>query len=257
MKKTFLFTCILTAGILLAACGLKDNAPEKDPAQGAGESGISESVAPKTEDSSMEEPIQDDISVKQDSDYESVEGEALLSDKILSAGDTMQVLYPIDDTLTETELNITLHEAKFFHSPEEAGLDRAQMKPETENYDVLGDPVWCSIEQGNLLVCDITVENAASESGDLHIGTIMISYADPETKKVTIISCSPAYFSASSSKIGASDYLHYQLPKGESRDITAVWLIQKEYEVENLYLGITYDIRVPGERQYFQIAGQD
>ena len=42
-----------------------------------------------------------------------------------------QVLYPIDDTLTETELNITLHEAKFFHSPEEAGLDRAQMKPET------------------------------------------------------------------------------------------------------------------------------
>ena len=67
----------------------------------------------------------------------------------------------------------------------------------------------------------------------------------------------PAYFSASSSSVGKSDYYHYELPKGESKEMVVAWLIPGEYEAENLYLGVTYDNKEPGERQYFRLFGQE
>ena len=104
------------------------------------------------------------------------------------------------------------------------------------------------------MVCDLTIKNLDENSdGDLHIGEFMIAYADPSTKMVTIVSNSPAYFSASSSRLDASDYLHYQLPGGESSDMKAAWLIQDGYEPENLYLCVTYDVKNVKDRQYFRL----
>lgn len=181
----------------------------------------------------------------------------VLSDKILKTGDTMKVLYPLNDDPENHGLDVTLSGAKFYDSPEEAGLDRAQMEPRTENYDVAGNPEWCTMDEGRLLVCDLTVKNINEDSQyGLHISELMIACADPDTRKVTMVSCAPAYLSASSSIVGASDYYHYQLPVGESKEIKVAWLIQENYEPENLYLGVSYDAREPEERQYFRLAGE-
>ena len=51
--------------------------------------------------------------------------------------------------------------------------------------------------------------------------------------------------------------LFRSLPKGESKEMVVAWLIPGEYEAENLYLGVTYDNREPGERQYFRLFGQE
>lgn len=180
-----------------------------------------------------------------------------LSERILKAGETMEILYPVGDNTMEQGLEITLQDAKLTGSPEEAQLDRELMEDSTEIYNLAGEPLFCSIEEARIMTCSLTVKNVNVESGDnLHISEIMIAYADPATGKVSIVSCMPAYFSASSSKVGASDYYHYSIPKGESREMTVAWLIPEEYEAEDLYLGVQYDGREPEERQYFRLSTQ-
>ena len=143
-----------------------------------------------------------------------------------------------------------------FDSPEAAGLNRTQMQEETENYDTSENPEWCKTEDANILVCDLNVSNISGDpDGELHISEIMIAYVDPDTGRVSIVSNAPAYFSASLSHVGASDYYHYQVPREESRNMTVAWAVQKEYEAENLYLCVTYDVREPQERQYFRVPG--
>lgn len=296
MKKRFLSVSILMTCSLLAACSKTDGSTmpetipetvegagqslegESQPSEGAGQSleggsqpleGAGQSLdATASGESGAGTSGQKDASLENGKDSgikdAGKEGEyfeetetVTLSDQILGAGDTMSVLHPTDDDPENLGLDITLKEAGFYGSPEEASLDRAQMEEQTENYDVSGNPEWCGIEEGRLLVCDMTVKNVNANSGDeQHISEIMIAYADPDTGKVTIVSCAPAYLSASSSQVGASDYYHYQLSKGESKEIRVAWLIQKKYEPENLYLCVTYDAKEPGERQYFQLAGE-
>ena len=182
----------------------------------------------------------------------------VLSDKLLKAGDTLEVLYPVDEHSLEQGLELTLQDAKLSASPEEAQLDRALMMEKTENYDLSGDPAMYGIDEAGILTCNLTIRNVNVEEGDdLHIGEFMIAYADPATGKVSILSSMPAYFSASSSSVGKSDYYHYELPKGESKEMVVAWLIPGEYEAENLYLGVTYDNKEPGERQYFRLFGQE
>lgn len=182
----------------------------------------------------------------------------MLSDKLLKAGDTLEVLYPVDEHSLEQGLELTLQDAKLSASPEEAQLDRALMQEKTENYDLSGDPAMYGIDEAGILTCNLTIRNVNVEEGDdLHIGEFMIAYADPATGKVSILSSMPAYFSASSSSVGKSDYYHYELPKGESKEMVVAWLIPGEYEAENLYLGVTYDNKEPGERQYFRLFGQE
>ena len=182
----------------------------------------------------------------------------VLSDKLLKAGETLEVLYPVDEHSLEQGLELTLQDAKLSASPEEAQLDRVLMVEETENYDLSGDPMMYGIDEAGILTCNLTIRNVNVEEGDdLHIGTFMIAYADPATGKVSILTSMPTYFSASSSSVDKSDYYHYELPKGESKEMVVAWLIPEEYEAENLYLCVTYDNREPGERQYFRLFGQE
>lgn len=132
------------------------------------------------------------------------------------------------------------------------------MVEETENYDLSGNPMMYGIDEAGILTCNLTIRNVNVEEGDdLHIGTFMIAYADPATGKVSILTSMPTYFSASSSSVDKSDYYHYELPKGESKEMVVAWLIPEEYEAENLYLCVTYDNREPGERQYFRLFEQE
>lgn len=267
MKKAALFLSLLAVMALAASCGAEDelqgggtpsgtvgqdNSASMPPESGEAEAGAQFS------DQSAEDPAYFGDTQKEESDYAETEEVILLSDKILTVGDTMQVMRFTDGELQEAGLEITLGGAEVFSSPEEAGLDRSQMIESTENYDTAGNPEWCGIEEGKVLLCDLTIKNLEEKSdGDQHISEIMIAYADPATGKVTIVSCAPAYFSASSSNAGASDYYHYQLSPGESRDITVSWLIQENYEAENLYLCVTYDIREQTQRQYFRLVPQE
>ena len=265
MKRNALAAVVLLMGVLLTACGQADGAQgvdmvpdiladrdESSMASGIMSSGMDVSGAG---DMSMEDLKAAGMLDTEEGMEGDGEGDVLLSDKILKTGDTMQVIYPDNEGRLYQGLEITLHGAEVYDSPEAAGLDRAQMEEKTENYDTAGEPEWCSIDEGRILVCDLTAKNVeAGSDGDLHISEFMIAYADPDTRKVTIVSAAPAYFSASISQAGASDYYHYQLPEGESKDIKAAWLIQKEYEAENLYLCVTYDNREPEERQYFRMV---
>ncbi len=262
MKRNALAAVVLLMGVLLTACGQADGAQGVDMVPDIPVDRDESSMASGIMASGMDVSATGDMSMDDlkaagmlDTEEGAVEGDVLLSDKILKTGDTMQVIYPDNEGRLYQGLEIMLHGAKVYDSPEAAGLDRAQMKEKTENYDTAGDPEWCGIDEGRILVCDLTVKNVkAGSEGELHIGEFMIAYADPDTQKVTIVSNGPAYFSASISQAGASDYYHYQLPEGESKDIKAAWLIQKEYEADNLYLCVTYDNREPEERQYFRMA---
>lgn len=259
MKKS-LFMVVLIIGVLLTACGQGDRVQGVDMVPV--ESGYESSVVSGIEASEVGDQSMDDLKAAGEYDKEEGSGEViedvLLSDQILKAGDTMQIMYPKDEVTLYHGLDITLHGAKLFDSPEAAGLDRTQMLGETENYDLTGDPGWCGIDEGRILVCDLTVKNVEGDlEGELHISEIMVAYADPNTQKVTMISCTPAYFSASSSQVGASDYYHYQIHQGESKTMTVAYLIQKEYEAENVYLCVTYDAREPKERQYFRMVEQE
>lgn len=286
MKKNVLLTSVLITGVLLTACGGADSEPGTDTVPGSAGNGpqsyaASDNGGPGSDTSgnssagegssetgglSMDEGMSMDEGISMDelkaageldTEMKFEEEDVLLSDHILKAGDTMQIMYPNNDGTLYNGLDITLHGAEVFDSPEAAGLNRAQMQEETENYDTSGNPEWCGIDDANLLVCDLAVRNIdGNPDGDLHISEIMIVYADPVTGKVSIVSSFPAYFSASISNAGASDYYHYQVPKGESMDMKVAWAVQKEYAVENLYLCVTYDVREPQERQYFRLSGQ-
>lgn len=245
------------------------DASQSPEADHSAESGADSEAGRSSESAGAETSKDKDLSSKSmkdsrlqdtEKEVEEISGEeesVTLSDKILKAGDTMTDLFPLDDDPQNQGLVITLKEAKFYETPEDAGLDRLQMEEQTENFDISGNPEWCGIGEGKLLVCDLNVKNINHDREDeLHISEIMIAYADPDTRKVGIVSCAPAYLSASSSKVGAPDYYHYQLPKGESKEMKVAWLIQESYEPENLYLCVTYDVKEPGERQYFKLTGE-
>lgn len=261
MRKYVYVTLVLMLGLLLASCGRGDEAQGRDMVPGTAESGGSSPGKADTSTSKADEPAADsaagDEAMKSEmaeTTEDWTEEEALLSEHILKAGDTMQVMYPNNDNTLYHGLDLTLHGAELYGSLEEAGFDKTQVREETENYDTSGDPQWCSVDGARVLVCDLTVKNLDEESdGDLHMGEFMIAYADPVTRKVTIISCDPVYFSASSSRLEASDYFHYQLPCGESKDMKTAWLIQDGYEAENLYLCVTYDVKDVEEREYFRL----
>ena len=278
MKKNVMFASLLMAGVLLASCGKADPGPGTDMVPGTVDGSVSQGVEPGAGGSqeeggevpaegqtggnpgqgSLDPEAEKSLAAQEAGEGVWEEEEIRLSDKILEKGDIMQVMHISNENELYPALEVTLKGAKMFDSPEAASLDRAQMLENTENYDEAGEPVWCSIEEGKLLICDLTVKNLEEESdGDLHIGSLMIAYADPDTGKVSIVTCAPAYFPATSSVLGASDYYHYRLANGESKDMTVGWLIQGEYEIENLYLCVKYDTREQEERQYFQIAGQE
>lgn len=278
MKKGIVSMCVLTTCVLLCSCGQggsgqegdrisdeSDNYPLEleDVLPECGEAPESYTDMPK-----CGEPAEpqgggaegDDLFLKEKESLESAQEQedVLLSEKLLKAGDTLEVLHFTDENTLEKGLEVTLKEAKLHKTPEEANLDRALMEKETENYDLAGDPFFCSIDEAGILTCNLSIKNVSVEQGeDLHIGEIMIAYVDPATQKVSIVSCMPAYFSASSSTAGASNYYHYAIPKGESKDMTVAWLIPEEYQAKDLYLCVTYDAREPQERQYFQLFGQE
>ncbi len=263
MKKSFLTISILTAGALLASCSRSDNTQGTEIVSDTIAGSYSVSGEHETEGIAAGEPPVDEQTQKDSAEedkgtYAWGEEEALLTDNILEVNDTLQVMHITAEETLYPARELTLKGVQLFDSPEEADLDRAKMQEQTENYDTAGDPEWCSIDEGKLLVCNLNVKNLEEESdGELNMSEFMIAYADPDTGKVTIVSCAPAYVSASLSQAGASDYFHYQIAAGESKDMTVAWLIQEKYDVENLYLCVTYDIRTPGERQYFRMSGQE
>lgn len=276
MKKNVLFVSVLMMSMLLSSCGQGDNAGSADALSDTAGREVQASVMSEPGVSGTGEPFQGDNSQgnltgedpkaavlgAEGEMEEFVEEDVLLSDKILKAGDTMQVMYFNGDGVLYAGLEVTLRGAQLFDSPEAAPMDRTRMVAETENYDVEGNPEFYSIDEARILVCDLTVKNLGGNSKedalgmetDQHISELMIAYADPVTRKVTIVSCMPAYFSASVSQAGASDYYHYQLPEGESKDMTVAWAIQEGYEAENLFLCVNYDSREPEERQYFRVT---
>ncbi len=258
MKKIFLSMPILMMSILLASCGLSNDIQGIDSIPKTVESDYLSSVTPETNSSgeNISSKSEDDLLALKEASGESWEEEdVFLSSQILKKGETMQVLSPTNEDPENHGVDITLNEAKVFDSPEDAGLDRSQILENAENYDTSGNLEWCDVNEGKILVCDITVDNI-NDDEDLHMGTFMIAYADPDTNKVTMVSCAPVYLSASISNVTSSDYHHFQLPKGESKDMKVAWMIQEVYEPENLYLCVTYDIRDPDERQYFRLIEQ-
>lgn len=213
MKKRFSPIVALMVSALLASCGQAGDAQGSD-ALSDSLGTVSLSSPDSESDNSGEEEITasdsgtgDNPESEKEDGEPAVEEEAFLSEHILKTGDTMQIMYPEDEDTLYLGLELTLSSAAFYDSPETASLDRAQMEPQTENYDLTGNPEWCEIDGARILTCDLTVKNNDKDTnGDLHIGEFMIAYADPDTGKVTIVSCAPAYFSASSSQVGASDY---------------------------------------------------
>lgn len=271
MKKSLMSIMLLAASILLASCGRSQGEQGVSPAQAAG-SGYESSAEPGGSaggagtvagDRQGGEPSGDSTGGGEVSPADKEAGtgemweeeEVFLSDEILNAGDTMQVMYYQDANTLCHGLDITLHKAGVYDSPEAAGLGSVELVEEAEVYDRDGNPQLLSTAGIRLLSCDLTIQNIDDAQGsEQHISSIMLAYADPSTKKVTIVSCGPAYFSASSSRPGAGDYYHYQLPQGESKDMTVAWPVPEEYEEENLYLCVTYDSREPEERQYFRLV---
>lgn len=266
MKKNLLSVLFLATSILLASCGKADGGQGGAPASDAAGSGYQSSAEPEGStagtgdqpggEASGDSLAGDDSLAGKNADAEDMwqEEEVFLSDQILHTGDTLQVMYYQDANTLSQGLDITLNKAGLYDSPDAAGLGSVEFVDETEVYDSDGNPKLCSIAGMRLLSCDLTVQNIdAAEGSDQHISAIMLAYADPSTRKVTMVSCAPAYFSASSSQAGSGEYYHYQLPKGESRDMTVAWPVPDEYEAENLYLCVTYDNRDSRERQYFKL----
>ena len=261
MKKKVLTMTVLAACMMLVSCGresgeqvidtvriMEDSGqaqPEGD-ASGAGEQPEAGNVTPEEGNSAEEKGAEDEQALKElaaaGGEPEDIETEET------------EILYPNDENTLEKGLEVTLGDAKLNDSPEEAQLDRALMEKSTENYDLSGEPSFCGIDEARILTCNLTVKNVNVEREDgLHMSEIMVAYADPATGKVSLLTCMPVYFSASSSKVGESDYYHYAIPKGESKDMTVAWSVPEEYEAENLYLGVCYDVREPQERQYFRL----
>lgn len=267
MKKNLISVLFLTTSILLASCAKADGGQGGTLASDAPGSGYQSFAEPEggtagTGDQPGGEASGDSLAEGDDSltgknaDAEDMwqEEEVLLSDQILSVGDTLQVMYYQDANTLSQGLDITLNRAGLYDSPDAAGLGSVEFVDETEVYDCDGNPKLCSTAGMRLLSCDLTVQNIdAAEGSDQHISAIMLAYADPSTRKVTMVSCAPAYFSASSSQAGSEDYYHYQLPKGESRDMTVAWSVPDGYEAEDLYLCVSYDSRAPRDRQYFKL----
>lgn len=261
MKKKFSPIVALMAGALLTSCGQAGDTQGSDVLADSLET-VSLSSPDSESDSSGEEGVaasDPETGINPEAEKEGgkpeTEEEAFLSEHILKTGETMQIMYSEDENSLYPGLEVTLQSAEIYDSPEAASLDRTQMEPQTENYDLSGNPEWCEIDGATILSCDLAVKNLDEDlSGEQHIGELMIAYADPGTGKVTIVSCAPAYFSASSSQVGASDYYHYQLAKEESKEMKVAWLIQERYTPENLYLCVTYDMRNPEERQYFKLV---
>ena len=269
MKKKILAMTVLAVCMMSASCGKEGGEQEIDTVQimedsgqaepesdapGAGEQPEAGRDMPEAGKPSSEKSAEDELALKEALAGESGEEQTdvVLSDKLLKAGETLEVLYFADEHTLEQGLELTLQDAKLSASPEEAQLE------ETENYDLSGDPMMYGIDEAGILTCNLTIRNVNVEEGDdLHIGTFMIAYADPATGKVSILTSMPTYFSASSSSVDKSDYYHYELPKGESKEMVVAWLIPEEYEAENLYLCVTYDNREPGERQYFRLFEQE
>lgn len=273
MKKNILTLTLLATCMVFASCGKKEDAGGIDavdvvedsgqPGAGSdapetGEQSEAGSDVPQEGNPTAGKAAADEQALKEEAAGQAedavTEETAFLSDRILTIGETMEILYPNDENALEQGLEVNLRDAKMFDSPEEAKLDRALMQDSTENYDLSGGVSFCGIDEAKILTCDLTVKNVNVEQGDsLHMSEIMVVYVDPATKKVSLLTCMPVYFSASSSKVGASDYYHYAIPKGESKDMTVAWLVPEEYEAENLYLGVSYDAREPQERQYFRL----
>lgn len=286
MKKNLLALTLLAMCMTFASCGKKDDARGIDTLDVIEDSGRPESGGDVPENgkqseaggdagaqqpeggnavaeegnSDAEKKAADEQALKEQAaaggELEDTEAEetVFLSSKILKAGETMEILYPNDESVLEKGLEVTLRDAKLNDSPEEAQLDRALMEDRAENYNLSGEPWFCGIDEARILTCDLTVKNVNVEHGDsLHVSEIMVAYVDPATGKVSLLTCMPVYFSASSSNVGASDYYHYSVPKGESKDMTVAWLVPEEYEAENLYLGVVYDVRESQERQYFRL----
>lgn len=272
MKKKLLFVFILSAGILLASCGNQetgqDIGSDQDRTVGAyqfsAEQGGEGGAGTGSGDQSGEGKPGDDLagveaspSGKGDGEAEESweEEEAFLSDQILHIGETLQVMYYKDENTLCPELEFTLQKAGLYDSMEAAGLGNVEHEEEAEVYDKDGNPEECSIAGMRILSCDLTARNIDAVGGsDQHISTIMLAYADPATQKVTMVSCMPVYFSASSSNVDSGEYYHYQLSQGESRDMTVAWAVPDEYEAENLYLCVTYDNRNPQDRQYIKLV---
>lgn len=261
MKKRFSPIVALMASALLASCGQAGDAQGSDALSDtlgtvSLSSPDSESDASGEEDIAPSDPEagSNPEAEKEGGKPETTE-DTFLSEHILKTGDTLQIMYSADENTLYPALEVTLQSAASYDSPEAASLDRTHMEPQTENYDLSGNPEWCEIDGATILTCDLTVKNLDEDlGGEQHIGELMIAYADPDTGKVTMVSCAPAYFSASSSQVGASDYYHYQLAKEESKEMKVAWLIQEQYAPENLYLCVTYDMRKPEERQYLKLA---
>lgn len=264
MKRSVLAMLCLAVCVAFASCGRGDGGRENDaeevlrPESGGGTPGSEERQ--ETGNAPADNVTDPELAKKEmAADEDWTEGEALLSDKVLKAGETMGVFRFVDERTLEEVLEMTLQEAELTDSPEEAGLDRSWMEERTEIYDLTGNPTFCGIDEARLLTCNLTVKKVSREKkgkeqeDGLHISEIMIAYVDPTTRKVSLLSCMPVYFSASSSSVGKSDYYHYAIPDGESREMTVAWLVPKEYEAANLYLCVTYDAREPEERQYFRL----
>lgn len=261
MKKKFSPIVALMVSALLTSCGQAGDARGSDVLPESIETVSLSSQGSESDSSGEEETAASDSEAdkKQKAEKEGgkpeTEEEVFLSEHILKAGDTMQIMYSADENTLYPALEVTLQSAASYDSPEAASLDRAQMEPRTEIYDLSGNPEWCEIDGATILSCILTVKNLDEDlGGEQHIGELMIAYADPDTGKVTMVTCTPAYFSASSSQVGASDYYHYQLAREESREMKVAWLIQEQYAPENLYLCVTYDMRAPEERQYFKLV---
>lgn len=269
MKKNLLSVLFLSTGILLASCGkpedvefvsdktvgdyLVSGEPMGEAGTGTGSGELSGKEMPADGLAGGDAALAGKEGGETEELYDIME--VLLSDQILHAGDTLQVMYYQDEKTLCTEQEFTLHKAGLYDSLEAAGLGNVEFEEETEVYDKDGNPEIYSTVGMRILSCDLTARNIDAVGGsDQHISTIMLAYADPDTRKVTMVSCLPVYFSASSSSVGSGEYGHYQLPKGESRDMTVAWAVPDEYEAENLYLCVTYDSRMPEERQYFKLV---
>lgn len=170
-------------------------------------------------------------------------GSELLQDKVLQLGETEQLCFPTIDDPERIGIECTVNAAKLYNTPEEAGLEEAELLTDTDLlYDIETRLPVSPLDTSKLsfLLCDVSIKNINLDLGELNITELQVAGLKPDGKELRSTGL-PAYFSEAADEVGGPKYYHLDIPTGQSVDVKIGWWIDLEqYKKENLY--VTYNL---------------
>lgn len=166
--------------------------------------------------------------------------QTLQKDKVHPLGEKAFILLPSNQDMNEAEC--TVHAAKLYRTPEDAGINRNQVLAEGSlHYDMETDmPTSFDVSKASFLLCDIGIKNINLNPTDTNITLLSLVCLTLDGKELKLVGL-PAYFSESIDVPEGSKYYHFELPADQNMDAKVGWWVDPEQcKKENLYLMYNY-----------------